>query len=344
MGLSSGHRRGRDGWAGGVWEIAMDRPFDNQDNPTRYVAKNGIIVQSSLTELDAVLTVARLRRFRAAALELGVSTTALSNAVGKLERRLGVRLFNRTTRSVALTEAGQHFVARVAPALRDIREAMDVARAQTATPSGTLRINAFPTAAREILSSLVLPFLRAHPQVHIDIVTEGRMVDIVAGGFDFGVRRADLVPADMIALPFGGERRNVVVASPGYLAARGIPVVPQDLTGHSCLRVRLPNGAIHRWPFEKDGQAVHIDVAGALTLDEASLARAAALASVGIALAMESDVRDDIRVGRLVSVLEDWALKLPPLSLYYPNRRNPTAAFKAFVDFARRLGTDGPGV
>ncbi|WP_235046557.1 MULTISPECIES: LysR family transcriptional regulator [Caulobacter] len=286
--------------------------------------------------MDAVLMVARRGKFRTAALELGVSTTALSNAVGKLERSLGVRLFNRTTRSVSLTEAGQQFVAQIAPAVRDIHEAMDVARSQQATPSGTLRINAFPTAAREIFSWLVLPFLRAHPNVHIDIVTEGRLVDIVAGGFDLGVRSADLVPGDMIALPLGRARRNVVVGSPSYLKAHGTPMIPQDLAGHSCFRVRLPNGAIHRWPFEKDGESVHIDVEGAVTLDEASLARTAALASVGLALAMESDVRDDIKAGRLVCVLEDWTPILAPLSLYYPNRRNPTAAFKAFIDFARR--------
>lgn len=293
-------------------------------------------MQGSLTELDAVLMVARHGKFRTAALELGLSTTALSNAVGKLERTLGVRLFNRTTRSVSLTEAGQQFVAQVAPALRDIHEAMEVVRSQKATPSGTLRINAFPTAAREIFSWLVLPFLRMYPKVHIDIVTEGRLVDIVAGGFDLGVRSADLVPVDMIALPLGGGRRNVVVATPRYLKAHGIPVMPQDLAGHSCLRVRLPNGTIYRWPFEKDGQSVHIAVEGPITLDEASLARAAALASIGLTLAMESDVRDDIEAGRLVRVLEDWTPALPPLSLYYPSRRNPTAAFKAFVDFARR--------
>ena len=136
------------------------------------------MVQSSLIELDAVLMIARRGKFRTAALELGMSTTALSNAVGKLERSLGVRLFNRTTRSVSLTEAGRNFVAQVAPALHDIHQAMDAARAQQATPSGTLRINAFPTAAREILAPLILPFLRTHPQVHIDIVTEGRLVDI----------------------------------------------------------------------------------------------------------------------------------------------------------------------
>lgn len=294
------------------------------------------MVVHGLTELDAVLMVARHGKFRTAALELGVSTTALSNAVGKLERGLGVRLFNRTTRSVSLTEAGQRFVAQVAPAVSDIHEAMQAARAQQAAPSGTLRINAFPTAAREIFTWLVLPFLRAYPKVHIDIVTEGRLVDIVAGGFDFGVRNADLVPADMIALPLGGGRRNVVVATPGYLKAHGTPRVPQDLADHGCLRVRLPNGAIYRWPFEKDGHSVHVDVEGAITLDEASLARTAALASVGLALAMESDVRDDIEAGRLVRVLEDWTPASSPLSLYYPSRRNPTAAFKAFVDFARR--------
>lgn len=291
--------------------------------------------QHSLSELDAVLMVARRGKFRAAAIELGVSTTALSNAVGKLERRLGVRLFNRTTRSVSLTEAGQQFVDRVAPAVRDIHEAMDAARAQQATPAGTLRINAFPTAAREIFSSLILPFQRLHPQVHIDIVTEGRLVDIVAGGFDLGVRSADLVPVDMIALPLGGGRRNVVVGTPSYLKARGTPKIPQDLTAHACLRVRLPNGAIYRWPFEKDGRSILVDVQGGLTLDEASLARTAALASAGLTLAMESDVRDDIDAARLVPVLEDWTPTLPPLSLYYPSRRNPTAAFRAFIDFAR---------
>lgn len=302
------------------------------------MAKCGTVVQGSLKELDAVLTVARRRTFRAAALELGVSTTALSNAVAKLERTLGVRLFNRTTRSVSLTEAGEQFIAQIGPAVRDIREAMDAARSRQVTPTGTLRINAFPTAAREIFPTLVLPFLCDHPQVHVDIVTEGRLVDIVAGGFDLGVRTADLVPADMIALPLEGVRRNVVVATPGYLEERGTPATPDDLAEHSCLRVRLPDGAIYRWPFEKDGRSVHVDVRGMITLDEASLARTAALASLGLTLAMESDVRDDIQAGRLVCVLEDWMPKLSPLSLYYPSRRNPTAAFHAFVDFARRRG------
>jgi DNA-binding transcriptional LysR family regulator len=293
------------------------------------------MIQSSLTDLDAVLAIARRGKFRAAALELGMSTSALSNAVGKLERQLGVRLFNRTTRSVSLTEAGQNFVDQVGPALESIHEAVDAARSQQATPSGTLRINAFPTAAREIFASLVLPFQARYPEVHVDIVTEGRLIDIVAGGFDLGVRSADFVPVDMIAVPLGSPRRNVVVGTPTYFERRGKPVIPQDLEGHSCIRVRLPNGAIYRWPFEKDGRSVHVDVEGALTLDEASLARTAVLASVGLTLAMESDVREDIEAGRLERVLEDWTPALAPLCLYYPSRRNPTAAFKAFIDFAR---------
>src|SRR5690606_16419230 len=154
----------------------------------------------SLIELDAVLAIARRGSFRAAALELGMSTTALSNAIGKLERQLGVRLFNRTTRSVSLTDAGRTFVEQVGPALHDIHEAMSAARSQQATPSGTLRINAFAAAAREILSPLVLEFLRRYPQVHVDLVTEGRLVDMVAEGFDFGVRSRNLVPSDMIAI------------------------------------------------------------------------------------------------------------------------------------------------
>jgi DNA-binding transcriptional LysR family regulator len=160
-----------------------------------------------LNDLDAVIAIARRNSFRPAALDLGISTTALSNAIGKLEANLGVRLFNRTTRSVSLTDAGRVFVEQVGPALRDIHSAMEAMRSQQATPSGTLRINAFATAAREILSPLVLEFLRRYPQVHVDLVTEGRLVDIVAEGFDLGVRVADLVPSDMISVSLGRPQR-----------------------------------------------------------------------------------------------------------------------------------------
>jgi DNA-binding transcriptional LysR family regulator len=291
----------------------------------------------TLADFDAVLAVDRRGSFRAAALDLGMSTSALSNAIAKLEGQLGVRLFNRTTRSVALTEAGRRFVDQVTPALRDVRQALDTVRAQQETPSGTLRINTFATAGREILAPLVLEFLRRFPDVRIDLVTEGSLVDIVADGFDFGVRSERLVPTDMIAIPLGPVRHYAVVGSPAYFAKRGVPQVPSDLLSHACIRTRLPNGAMFRWQFEVEGQAVQIDVDGPITLDEASLARMAVLESVGVGFFMESDVRADIAEGRLVRVLGQWTPPLSPLCLYYPSRRNPPAAFKVFVDLAREL-------
>lgn len=300
-------------------------------------------MRQGLVELDAVLAIARRGSFRAAALELDMSTTALSNAIGKLERALGVRLFNRTTRSVSLTDAGRRFVGQVGPALQDIHDAMNAARSQQETPSGVLRINAFATGAREILSPLILKYLRLYPQVHIDLVTEGRLVDVVADGFDFGVRAGDLVPSDMIAVSLGPARRNKVVGSPAYFRKHGKPLVPPDLLRHACIRVRLPNGAPYRWQFEKDGQPVQIDVAGPITLDEASLSRIAVLEAMGIGYVMESDVRDDLAAGRLEAVLEDWTPPLAPLSLYYPGRRHPSAAFKAFIDLAREFSKEATG-
>lgn len=294
---------------------------------------------AGLQELEAVLAVARRASFRRAALDLGLSATALSNAVAKLESGLGVRLFNRTTRSVSLTDAGRAFVEQVGPAVQQIHGAMEGARGQQATPAGVLRINAFATAAREVLSPLILAYLRRYPEVHIDLVTEGRLVDIVADGFDLGVRVADLVPADMIAVPVGPALRHVVVGAPGYLAGRGAPETPGDLADHACVRVRLPNGALFRWPFAVRGETVHLDVNGPITLDEAGLARAAVLEGVGLGFFLEPDVRDDLAAGRLQAVLQDFMIERPALSLYYPGRRNPSAALKAFVAMARQMGS-----
>ncbi|MFC7334818.1 LysR family transcriptional regulator [Rhodocista pekingensis] len=290
-----------------------------------------------LHDLEAVIAIARRGSFRAAAVDLGMSTTALSNAIGKLEASLGVRLFNRTTRSVSLSDAGRLFVEQVGPALQDIHGALEAVRAQQTVPSGTLRINAFAMAAREILSPLVLEFLRRHPQVHVDLVTEGRLVDIVAEGFDLGVRVADLVPSDMIALSLGRPQRYAVVGSPAYFQRHATPRVPPDLLHHPCIRVRLPNGALYRWQFEKDGQAAQIDVAGPITLDEAGLARIAVLEGIGLGFFMEQTVRADIEAGRLVRVLDDWTPPRAGLCLYYPGRRNPSAALRAFIGLARAI-------
>ncbi|WP_153773889.1 LysR family transcriptional regulator [Pseudomonas sp. MNR3A] len=291
----------------------------------------------SLNDLDAVLAIARRASFRAAAIDLGMSTTALSNAIGKLEANLGVRLFNRTTRSVSLTDAGRLFVEHVAPALGEVQGALEVVRAQRDQPSGMLRINAAAFAAREIIGPLVLEFLRRYPQMQVDLVTEGRLVDIVADGFDLGVRVADLVPSDMISLSLGRPQRYAVVASAAYLAARGTPRLPADLQRHSCVRVRLPDGALFRWRFANGNSAQQIDVQGPITLDEASLARTAVMAGVGLGYFMEQDVREDIAAGRLVRVLDDWTPPLPGLCLYYAGRRNPSAGMTAFLALAREM-------
>ncbi|WP_288375010.1 LysR family transcriptional regulator [uncultured Pseudomonas sp.] len=291
----------------------------------------------SLNDLDAVLAIARRASFRAAAIDLGMSTTALSNAISKLEANLGVRLFNRTTRSVSLTDAGRLFVEHVAPALGEVQGALEVVRAQREQPSGMLRINAAAFAAREIIGPLVLEFLRRYPQMQVDLVTEGRLVDIVADGFDLGVRVADLVPSDMISLSLGRPQRYAVVASAAYLAARGTPRLPADLQRHSCIRVRLPDGALFRWRFANGNSAQQIEVQGPITLDEASLARTAVMAGVGLGYFMEQDVREDIAAGRLVRVLDDWTPPLPGLCLYYAGRRNPSAGMTAFLALAREV-------
>jgi DNA-binding transcriptional LysR family regulator len=200
-----------------------------------------------------------------------------------------------------------------------------------------LRINAFATAAREIMAPLVLTYLERYPQVHIDIVTEGRLVDVVAAGFDLGVRTRDLVPSDAIAIPLGQERRIAVAASPAFFETKAIPQVPQELLSYPCLRGRLPNGAMLRWRFAKGGDELQLDVEGPITLDEASLARIAALNGVGIGYFMESDFRDDIAAGRLIRILDDWTPPLAPLCLYYSNRRNSSAAFQAFIALARDM-------
>ncbi len=299
--------------------------------------------QASLKELEAVVAIVRRGTFRAAAVDLGMSTTALSHTVNRLEAGLGVRLFNRTTRSVSLTDAGRLYMQQVAPSLQDIYAALESVRSQSETPSGTIRINAAPFAARTIISPLVLKFLRSYPEMNVDLVTEGKMVDIVNDGFDLGVRVAGLVPSDMIAVSLGRPQRHAVVGSPDYFQRHPKPMVPPDLLHHRCIRIRLPDGSLFRWRFEKDDQPVHVDVRGPITLDEASLVRTAVLEGTGLGYTMEQEVLADIEAGRLLRVLEDWTPPYPGLCLYYPGRRNLSAGVRAFLDLARELSrrTDG---
>lgn len=293
--------------------------------------------QASLKELEAAVAIARRGTFRAASIDLGISTTALSHTIGRLESALGVRLFNRTTRSVSLTDAGRLFIQHVAPSLQDLHAALETVREQRETPSGTIRINAAPFAARAIISPLVLEFVRRYPDMNVDIVTEGRMIDIVRDGFDLGVRVAGLVLSDMIAVSLGRPQRHAVVGSPAYFERHCVPVVPPDLLTHKCIRVRLPDGSTYRWRFEKDGEQVQIDVEGQISLDEASLTRAAVLAGAGIGYLFEQDILPEIKTGRVIRVLEDWTPPYPGLCLYYPGRRNLSAGVRAFLELAREL-------
>src|SRR4051794_10938546 len=227
--------------------------------------------RTGLVELNAVVAVASHRSFRAAATELGMSPSALSHAIAALEQRMGVRLFNRTTRSVSLTEAGEQFLAKVRPALREIAEAIDATNVFRDSPAGTLRLNMSEGAARQILTPIVLEFMRRYPQMQVDLVTQGRLVDIVAEGFDAGIRLAEAVPQDMIAIPCGPEQRYAVVGSPAYFNSRTRPITPGDLVAHECIRGRLPSGAMLKWEFEKRGEQMMVDVKGPLTLDHYEL-------------------------------------------------------------------------
>jgi DNA-binding transcriptional LysR family regulator len=293
--------------------------------------------ETGMVELDAVVAVSRRGSYRAAAAELGMSPTALSRAVNGLEGRLGVRLFNRTTRSVCLSAAGEQFIARVAPALSEIRSAMEGVNSLRDKPAGTLRINSSVGAARRILVSVVLEYLRRYPDMRVDLVTEARLIDIIADGFDAGIRTRDVVPGDMIAVPFGADQRFVVVGSPAYFEENPPPRTPGDLTRHRCIRARWPSGGMYRWEFAQRSETLNIDVPGVLTLDEPTLMREAALAGAGLAYMWEAWIAQDVADGRLVSVLNEWMPSSPALCLYYPGRRNVPASLRAFIDVIREI-------
>lgn len=292
---------------------------------------------SGLLELEAVLAVAQHGSFRAAATALGLSRSALSATVAGLEARLGVRLFNRTTRSVAVTAAGEQFIARISPALAEIRGAIEAVNEQRDTPRGTLRLNTSVGAAQMIFKPLVLEYLRRYPDMKVDIVTERRLVDIVAEGFDAGIRLAETVPRDMVAVPLGGEQRMVVVASPAYLKAHPAPEVPDDLMKQRCIRWRFSSGNIYRWEFARHGESLTLDVPGAITLDEPLLMLEAVRAGVGIGYLGLFHVAADLASGRLVALLQDWTPSYPGICLYYPSRRQMPAGLRAFIDLVLEL-------
>ena len=290
---------------------------------------------ADLNELTAFAAVARLRSFRQAALERGVSASALSHALRALEERLGVRLLNRTTRSVTPTEAGQMLLARLAPAMREIDDALLDLSALQDVPAGRLRLNVPRPAARLLLAPMLASFVTRYPRVQVEVVTDDGMIDIVRDGFDAGIRFGEQVAADMIAVPVGAPQPFVVVASPAYLQAHGAPGTPRDLLGHACIGRRFPSGRQYAWEFGAVGESVSIAVGGPLVFDDDALMLGAARDGAGLAYVYAADAHADIAAGRLVCVLQHC---LPPPSryfLYYPSRRQMPAVLRAFVDLLR---------
>ncbi|MBB4230134.1 DNA-binding transcriptional LysR family regulator [Rhizobium mongolense] len=295
------------------------------------------MIQASLPELQAVTAVARRGGFRAAARELGISSSAVSHAVSGLEARIGVRLFNRTSRSVALTAAGERLAAEIAPALAIIGVALENAGSEGPDPTGVLRLNMALGAARMLLAPLILEFLRLYPRMAVEIITEDALIDVIGEGFDAGVRLKEFVSPDMIAVPLIPRMRSVVVGAPSYFEKRDKPVLPHDLLTHECIRPRMASGRYYHWEFEQQGQEIRIDVPGRLVLDESGLMLEAALDGAGLGYLAEHSVAPYVANGRLVQVLDDWTPSYEGLCLYYSGRRHLPAKLRAFIDLAKRF-------
>jgi DNA-binding transcriptional LysR family regulator len=285
--------------------------------------------------LDSFAAIARHGSFRRAAMERGVSPSTLSQSLRDLEARLGVRLLNRTTRSVAPTEAGTALLAALQPALGQIAEALDTARSAQAAPSGPLRINAPEPAVEWVIAPMAAAFMAACPDVRLEVTAEAAMVDIVAKGFDAGVRWGESLAQDMVAVPLGPPQRFVVVAAPALIARVGAPAHPSDLLQRPCLRVRFASGVEPAWEFERDGEDLKVAVQGALVTNSPPLLMQAALDGAGFLQTFDAAVEPHLKSGRLVEVLGDWSDAFPGPFLYYPSRRHPPSALRAFVEFVQ---------
>lgn len=289
---------------------------------------------SDFAELKAFVAVVERASFARAAEFLGLSPSALSQTIRQLEARLGVRLLNRTTRSVAPTVAGAQLHERMAPLIRDMDEAVAEASAASGQIGGTLRINTLSMAAQQLIAPRLARFHRAHPDVVLDIVVDDALSDIVTGRFDAGIRAGARLEKDMIAVRLTPDVKMMAVASPEYLAQRGKPRTPDDLHNHSCINWRLrSDGSLYRWEFEKKGERFEISVEGGLTTNHAHLGVEAALQGLGILYAFDHNhILEAVEQGLLVQVLTDWSISRPGLFLYYPNRRHLRPALRAFID------------
>ncbi|MBX9907508.1 MAG: LysR family transcriptional regulator [Beijerinckiaceae bacterium] len=289
----------------------------------------------SLNDLEAFVSVATRRSFRRAADDLGTAPSTLSHAVRALEERLGVRLLNRTTRSVSPTEAGFDLLGRLQPALAGLDEALDAAQAFRGAVSGTVRINA-PRLAATLLVRDILPTMsERYPDVVIDLVVEGRLIDIVAAGFDAGVRLFDSIPKDMIAVPFGDAVSFVCVASPAYLKRFSEPQTPDELKDHRCIGHRVPSGKLYRWEFEQGGRAMTLELNGSLTLDDEELMVDAAIAGLGVAYVASPAADPALEDGRLRRILSTWTPASESIAIYYSGHRAVPPPLRAFLDVVK---------
>lgn len=301
-------------------------------------------MKTDLGDLNAFVAVARAGGFRDAARAGNVSASGLSEAVRRLEAQLGVRLLNRTTRSVKATEAGERLLERLAPALSDVEAALDVVNGFRDRPAGTLRLNVPVSAARLVLPDIVPAFLAAYPDIRLEVIAEDSFVDVLAAGCDAGIRYDERLEQDMVALPIGPRmQRFATAAAPSYLDARGRPTHPRELMRHACLRGRFSSGAIVPWEFERDGEIVRVEPSGPLLVRAGTavdLAVAAAIAGTGIIYLFEDWLRPYLDSGALEPVLEPWWQPFSGPFLYYPGRRFVPAPLRAFVDFVKAIASD----
>ncbi|MFA6266961.1 MAG: LysR substrate-binding domain-containing protein [Pseudolabrys sp.] len=291
----------------------------------------------NLSDLDAFMAVASARSFRGAAGIRGVSASSLSEALRRLEADLGVRLLNRTTRSVTPTEAGERLLKELTPALSDIENALDAVNSLRDSPAGTLRLNVPVIVAAKILPPLATRFLKAHPDITLEIAANDIFIDVLAAGFDAGIRYEERLERDMIAVPIGPRtQRFIAAAAPSYLAAHGTPRHPRDLIEHACIRHRFASGISPLWEFERGGKTVKITPRGPLAASNVDLEIEAAVAGLGVIYTFEEFLKPVIARGELTAMLADWSMTFPGPYLYFHSRRHMPAPLRAFVDFVKR--------
>ena len=293
--------------------------------------------RSDLTELAYFLELAKHRNFRKAGIELGVSASALSHALRGFEERFGVRLFNRTTRSVTLTAAGETLYAAVSAPFAEIGRAVDVLNRFRDAPMGRVKLSVPSEAATHLVGPIMATFLERYPDVEIEVSINNHLIDVIDGGFDAGIRYGGTVPEDMVVQRLSRDVRWCVVAAPSYLERRGTPAHPNELLNHRCIRLRIGDERIYRWEFERGSEKLEVDVPGSLVVDQGTVGLAAAKDGAGLMYVCDPMVRELVDQGLLRTVLDDWAPMGPGFHVYYSSRRQIPEALRLFIELVREL-------